>query len=324
MGRQATAGVTQTRPGSAARDQAAPGFFTSGPQPPGSLHAVAAGSRYASAQLDPQPASAARARRLTRETLTRWDMASLTDDAEIISAEIVANAINAVPPGTTGLAIVYAIHATPSGLRIYTWNIGPGHPVPANPDPDAVSGRGLTIINALTERWGWWPTPAEEKSSTPPSPPPLSHDSSQEAQMEHQPPPPPLPRGLTAPYALRMMLIRRYSYLTLKFSSPVISKFWPLGSVVEWRPRHDRRHGSRAAGQSPRGMQDCGAEGHWWETTGERREPVDEVRDPHPAPSLRLLRRESAGDHPLPPRPHRRRKLRRTAPASTRVTEVSR
>jgi Histidine kinase-like ATPase domain len=163
MGRQANAGVTQTRPASAERHQAAPGFFASVPRPPGNLHAVAAGSRYASAQLDPQPASAARARRLTRETLTRWDMASLTDDAEIISAEIVANAINAVPPGTTGLAIVYAIHATPPGLRIYTWDIGPGHPVPANPDPDAVRGRGLTIINALTERWGWWPTPSGGK-----------------------------------------------------------------------------------------------------------------------------------------------------------------
>ena len=90
-------------------------------------------------------------------------MASLTDDAESIATEIVANAISAVPPGTDGLAIVYAIHAAPPGLRIYTWDIGPGHPVPASPDPDAVSGRGLTIINALTERWGWWPTPSGGK-----------------------------------------------------------------------------------------------------------------------------------------------------------------
>jgi anti-sigma regulatory factor (Ser/Thr protein kinase) len=154
----------QTQPGGAPGEQAATGFFAPGPRPPGRLHAVAADSRYASAQLDPQPAAAARARRLTRETLIRWDMAaSLTDDAEIIAAEIVANAINAVPPGTTGLAIVYAIHAAPPGLRIYTWDIGPGHPVPANPDPDALSGRGLTIINALTERWGWWPTPSGGK-----------------------------------------------------------------------------------------------------------------------------------------------------------------
>jgi hypothetical protein len=90
-------------------------------------------------------------------------MASLTDDAESIATEIVANAVNAVPPGTIGLAIVYTIHATRPGLRIYTWDIGPGHPVPANPDLDGVSGRGLTIINALTQRWGWWPTPSGRK-----------------------------------------------------------------------------------------------------------------------------------------------------------------
>ena len=160
MGRQANAGITQTRPGGATREQAAPGFFAPGPRPPGSLHVVAADSRYASAELDPRPAAAARARRLTCQTLTRWDMASLTEDAEIIATEIVTNAINAVPPGTTGLAIVYAIHATPPGLRIYTWDIGPGHPAPADPAPDAVSGRGLAIVNALAERWGWWPTPA--------------------------------------------------------------------------------------------------------------------------------------------------------------------
>jgi anti-sigma regulatory factor (Ser/Thr protein kinase) len=163
MGSQANAGATQTRPGGATRAQSATGFFAPGPRPPGSLHTVAADSRYASAQLDPQPASAARARRLTHETLARWDMADLTEDAEIIAAEIVANAIKAVPPGTGGLAIVYAIHATLPGLRIYAWDIGPGHPVAANRDPDAVSGRGLTIVNAVAENWGWWPTPSGGK-----------------------------------------------------------------------------------------------------------------------------------------------------------------
>jgi hypothetical protein len=163
MGRQANAGAGQTRPGAVLREPAAPGFFAPGPRPSRSLHAVAADSRYASAQLDPHPASSARARRLTRQTLARWDMASLADDAETIAAEIVANAINAVPPGTTGLAIVYAIYATPPGLRIYTWDIGPGHPVPATPDPDAVSGRGLDIVSALAEGWGWWPTPSGGK-----------------------------------------------------------------------------------------------------------------------------------------------------------------
>jgi anti-sigma regulatory factor (Ser/Thr protein kinase) len=160
MGRQASAGATRTRPGRAPWEQPVPGSFDSGPRPPGSLYAGTGDSRYASAELNPQPAAAGQARRLTRQTLAHWGMADLTDDAETIATEIVTNA---VPPGTAGLSIVYAIHAAPPGLRIYTWDIGPGHPVPANPGPDAVSGRGLTIINALTERWGWWPTPSGGK-----------------------------------------------------------------------------------------------------------------------------------------------------------------
>lgn len=131
-----------------------------GPRPPGSRYASGP-SRYASAELDPQPAAPARARRLTRDCLARWDLRALTDDAEAIASELATNAVAAVPPGSAGLAIVYAIHADPAGLHIYTWDVGPGHPRPAPPNADAETGRGLAIVDALTNsEWGWWPTPA--------------------------------------------------------------------------------------------------------------------------------------------------------------------
>jgi hypothetical protein len=91
--------------------------------------------------------------------------------------------------------------------------------------------------------------------------------------MEEKPPP------LAAidpsqPYALRMMLIRRYWYLTLKFSHPFISESgrweasWNGGEAVE--------------DTEPELMlkvldllEDCGDEGHLWETFGEKRDPTD-------------------------------------------------
>jgi hypothetical protein len=76
-----------------------------GPRPPGSRDANEP-SRYASAQLDPQPAAPAQARRLTRDCLARWDMRALTDDAEAIASEIVTNALAAVSPASAGLTIV--------------------------------------------------------------------------------------------------------------------------------------------------------------------------------------------------------------------------
>jgi anti-sigma regulatory factor (Ser/Thr protein kinase) len=117
---------------------------------------------YASLELAPRPAAAAKARQLTRDRLTLWGMDALTSDAESIASELVANAVlHAVPPGTSGLSIIMAIYATAPGLRISVWDIGPGHPRIKQPDPGDTSGRGLLLIDALTAgNWGWWPTPA--------------------------------------------------------------------------------------------------------------------------------------------------------------------
>jgi hypothetical protein len=91
--------------------------------------------------------------------------------------------------------------------------------------------------------------------------------------MEEQPPPL-APAGFNAPYALRMMLIRRYRYLTLKFSNPIISESGPW--EASW-------NGCNAAEDTETALltkvldefQDCGDEGHLWETTGEKRDPTN-------------------------------------------------
>jgi hypothetical protein len=128
-------------------------------QPPPGRRAHAGG--YACADLGPEPAAAAQARRLTRDTLARWDMQHLADDAEAIASELTANAIRAAtqPRGTLP-AIIFAIHHRPGELRIIVWDNGPGHPRRSAPGPDDEAGRGLAIIDSLTGRnWGWWPTP---------------------------------------------------------------------------------------------------------------------------------------------------------------------
>jgi anti-sigma regulatory factor (Ser/Thr protein kinase) len=115
---------------------------------------------YASTELASNPAAAAEARRFTRACLPLWGMEVLTEDAAAVVSELAANAVNAVPPGISGLGIIVALHAVPPGLRISVWDIGPGHPAPADAGPNAETGRGLTIIDALTRsNWGWWPTP---------------------------------------------------------------------------------------------------------------------------------------------------------------------
>jgi anti-sigma regulatory factor (Ser/Thr protein kinase) len=136
----------------APRQRPAPGPPAASPPP---------GHRHASADLDPAPESAARARRLVRDTLTGWGLHALASDAETVAGELAANAIAAaIPPRGPRPAIIVTLHHQPPDLHITIWDNGPGHPQPATPDHDAETGRGLAIIDALTTRhWGWWPTP---------------------------------------------------------------------------------------------------------------------------------------------------------------------
>lgn len=77
-----------------------------------------------------------------------------------------------------------------------------------------------------------------------------------------------------APYALRMMLIRRYWYLTLKFSNPFISDSghyevsWNGGRCVEDTEAELMTKVLEA-------LEDCGDENHFWKTVSEKREPVN-------------------------------------------------
>jgi hypothetical protein len=84
----------------------------------------------------------------------------------------------------------------------------------------------------------------------------------------------PAPIDPNAPYALRMILIRRYWYLTLKFSHPFISEsgHWEAswnGGNVEAITEAEMLEKLLEL------LEDCGDEGHLWETVGEKRDPIN-------------------------------------------------
>jgi hypothetical protein len=91
--------------------------------------------------------------------------------------------------------------------------------------------------------------------------------------MEEKPPPL-ASTDLSEPYAMRTMLIRRYWYLTLRFSNPLVSE----------SGRHEAswNGGNAVADTEPdllaeilEALEDCGGEGHLWETVGEKRNPAN-------------------------------------------------
>jgi anti-sigma regulatory factor (Ser/Thr protein kinase) len=116
------------------------------------------------------PQSARAARRLTRNTLRGWDLASLTDDAETIVGEFVANAVTHA--AETGLDRRVS-DDDGLGLRLLRRTgevicavLDPSDDAPVLKAPDGVdeAGRGLQMVDAISDIWGWSPVAGRGKA----------------------------------------------------------------------------------------------------------------------------------------------------------------
>ena len=105
------------------------------------------------------------ARKFTRNTLREWDLASLADDAEAIVGEFVANAVSH--------ATRSAESGQPLGLRLLRRTgevmcavLDPSDiaPVLRMPDRNEEAGRGLQMVDALSDVWGWSPVTGRGKA----------------------------------------------------------------------------------------------------------------------------------------------------------------
>jgi anti-sigma regulatory factor (Ser/Thr protein kinase) len=101
----------------------------------------------------------ARGARIARHRLTAalTDLvpASLLVDAAAIAAELVGNAVRHAAPLPGGVIRV-AWRLVAGGIEIRVSDGGaPAIPQLRDASPDAVNGRGLTIVEALAYRWGF-------------------------------------------------------------------------------------------------------------------------------------------------------------------------
>ncbi|MBT2677081.1 ATP-binding protein [Streptomyces sp. ISL-14] len=111
--------------------------------------------------MSPTPRGARLARLLATEQLRSWGLP--LDPARHIVAELAANAAcHGRVPGRDFLLLVHVVGDT---LRIEVTDTRVDSlPHVEQPAPDAESGRGLTIVDALADRWGTAPGPPPRKS----------------------------------------------------------------------------------------------------------------------------------------------------------------
>jgi anti-sigma regulatory factor (Ser/Thr protein kinase) len=123
--------------------------------------------------LSPLPEEARAARQFVRELLTRWGLEYLSDDAELIIAELVGNAVRHGMPDAGRQ--VFPVRAGQPPLRLCllrrtgevmlaVTDPSDQAPAPKPPSSDGESGRGLHIVGALSYVWGWSPIEGRGKA----------------------------------------------------------------------------------------------------------------------------------------------------------------
>src|SRR5712691_2349734 len=100
------------------------------------------------------------ARARAREVLREWGLAALAPDAEIIVAELAANAIKATRvrvEGSEGPGFIKLwMLGDLSRLLILAWDPTHFPPVLGDPGSEDEHGRGLLLVDALAARWRWY------------------------------------------------------------------------------------------------------------------------------------------------------------------------
>ncbi|ANJ07281.1 hypothetical protein GCM10010220_26850 [Streptomyces parvulus] len=102
--------------------------------------------------LPREPGSAAVARRLVRTALAAWGLEDYIDDAMVVITELVSNAVD-----HGRLASIRVVVSRPTETWVRLGVIDRSKAIPlmrTDANGDQPRGRGLILVDSLTERWG--------------------------------------------------------------------------------------------------------------------------------------------------------------------------
>ena len=118
--------------------------------------ATQASPRLIALALPGTPESVPIARRRVRAALGLHGLSDYAQDAEVITAELVANAVQyAGEDGTKTFGVILTHAGTPAAVTVAVSDSSPQVPVRRATPPGSEQGRGLQIVEALSAHWGW-------------------------------------------------------------------------------------------------------------------------------------------------------------------------
>ena len=96
------------------------------------------------------------ARLHTRQVLWEWKLRSLGENAELLVTELVTNAVKASRAMTQAFPVRLWLASDSARVLILVWDASLQPPVRMDTSDEAENGRGLMLVEAISEQWGWY------------------------------------------------------------------------------------------------------------------------------------------------------------------------
>jgi anti-sigma regulatory factor (Ser/Thr protein kinase) len=100
----------------------------------------------------PDPLAPRQARAFVGSFLKAWGLADLVDRAELLTSEVVTNA---VVHGHSPVRVVVEAQSSSALVEVKDTSQTPVV-VEVQEVAEADRGRGMMLVDALSDRWGWW------------------------------------------------------------------------------------------------------------------------------------------------------------------------
>jgi anti-sigma regulatory factor (Ser/Thr protein kinase) len=105
-------------------------------------------------EMAPLPTAVACGRLHAKNVLHEWRLSRAAEDAAILVSELLTNSVNA--SCLQGSSVRLRLLADHSQLIIEAWDRNPRPPQPRQADYLDEGGRGLNVVAAIADRWGYY------------------------------------------------------------------------------------------------------------------------------------------------------------------------
>ncbi len=106
-------------------------------------------------ELGAPPSAVPCARLHAKQVLWEWGISAQENNAELAVSELVTNAVQASRPLKRDAPVRLWLLANTAHIVVLVWDANPHSPVRAENGGDAESGRGLLLVEAISEDWSW-------------------------------------------------------------------------------------------------------------------------------------------------------------------------